>query len=122
MAINGKLGADFLNGDHLLRLEVQVPAMKKMLLNILMSNLYQAKEISNRLEVESQLISGLYQVSVNNVVKDLDRNAYTYSALTELSVKKNNVEEIKWRMDSKRTVRSDKRNVDFKVCTIQIYY
>lgn len=115
MAVNGKLGADFKNGDHTLRMEVQVPGMKKVMLNILMSNLYQAKELSNRLEVESQLTGGLYQMIVSNIVKDLDRTAYTYSAITELSLKNNNVEEIKWRMDSKRTVRNDKRNIEFKV-------
>lgn len=115
MAVNGKLGADFKNSDHSLRMEAQVPAMKKMILNMLMSNTYQPKEISNRLEVESQVTSGLYQMSVSNIVKDLDRNAYTYNAITEMSVKRNNLEEIKWRMDSKRMVRGDKRNVEFKV-------
>lgn len=114
MALNGKLGLDFINGDHSLRMEVQVPSMKKMMLKTLLSNLYQSKDISNRLEIESQL-GGSYQIVLSNVVKDLDRSLLTYNAITDLSVKSNNVEEVKLRMDSKRVVKDDKRNFDFKV-------
>jgi hypothetical protein len=47
---------------------------------------------------------------------------YTYNANTELSVKGTGIEDIKWRIDSKRIVRSDKRNVEFKVVITTAQY
>ena len=116
VALNGKLGAEYMNGEHGLNMEVQMPAMKKMMLHMGLFNVYQAKKISNRLEVETQMPTGsLYQMSLSNAVNDLDRSLYTYTAITELSVKSNAAEDIKIRMDSKRAITGDKRNTDFKV-------
>lgn len=122
LALVGKLGAEYLNGDHTVRMEVQLPLMKKMMWNMVMSNIYQAKTITNRLEVETQMSTGgTYQISFNNNVNDLDRNLYTYNANTDLTIKGTSMEDIKMRLDSKRTVRADKRNVDFKVRMLAIW-
>ena len=116
LALVGKLGVDYLNGDHAVRLELQLPLMKKIMWNMVMSNIYQAKTITNRLEVETQMSNGVsYQISFNNIVSDLDRTLYTYNANTDLTIKGTNMEDIKMRLDSKRTVRADKRNIEFKV-------
>lgn len=115
IAADGKLAAQYLNGDHKLSMELRLPDVKKMLLNMSLSNVYQPRELSNRLDIDGQWPTGNYQMSLSNVVKDLDRAMYTYSAITELVVKSDNIEEVKMRMDSKRIVRGDKRNVDFKV-------
>ena len=116
LALVGKLGVDYLNGDHAVRMELQLPLMKKIMWNMVMSNIYQAKTITNRLEVETQMSNGVsYQISFNNIVSDLDRTLYTYNANTDLTIKGTNMEDIKMRLDSKRTVRADKRNIEFKV-------
>ena len=116
LALVGKLGVDYLNGDHAVRIELQLPLMKKIMWNMVMSNIYQAKTITNRLEVETQMSNGVsYQISFNNIVSDLDRTLYTYNANTDLTIKGTNMEDIKMRLDSKRTVRADKRNIEFKV-------
>lgn len=115
-AIEGKLGAEVLNGDHTLRVEVQLPSSKKTYVTVNLSNINQPRKISNRLEVETQWISGnLYQASINNVVSDLDRALRTYSAVTELSLKGSNLEEMKWKLESKRAIKGDKRSVELKV-------
>ena len=112
LALVGKLGVDYLNGDHAVRMELQLPLMKKIMWNMVMSNIYQAKTITNRLEVETQMSNGVsYQISFNNIVSDLDRTLYTYNANTNLTIKGTNMEDIKMRLDSKRTVRADKRNI-----------
>jgi hypothetical protein len=81
-----------------------------------LSNVYQARTFSNRLEVETQTSTGnTYQINLGNNVNDWDRNMYTYNANTDVSIKGTGIEDIKWRLDSKRMVRSDKRNVEFKV-------
>ena len=116
LALVGKLGVDYLNGDHAVRMELQLPLMQKIMWNMVMSNIYQAKTITNRLEVETQMSNGVsYQISFNNIVSDLDRTLYTYNANTDLTIKGTNMEDIKMRLDSKRTVRADKRNIEFKV-------
>ena len=116
LALVGKLGVDYLNGDHAVRMELQLPLMKKIMWNMVMSNIYQAKTITNRLEVETQMSNGVsYQISFNNIVSDLDRTLYTYNANTDLTIKGTNMEDIKMRLDSKLTVRADKRNIEFKV-------
>jgi hypothetical protein len=124
LGFNGKLGsADFTNGDHTVRMELQLPATKKMSMTMNLFNVYQTKTVSNRLEVESQTSTGsTYQISFSNNVNDLDRNMYTYNANTELSVKGTGIEDYKWRIDSKRMVRSDKRNVEFKVAIMIVIY
>lgn len=114
-SLSGKWGAEILNGDHSLRVDMQLPSSKKAYVSINLSNVNQARKLSNRLDVETLLLSGnLHQTTINNVVTDLDRSAYTYTAVTDLSYKATNVEEMKWRMESKRSVKGDKRSIEFK--------
>lgn len=117
VGFNGKLGAvDFTNGDHTVRVELQLPTTKKMSLAMSLFNVNQARTMSNRLEVESQTPTGnTYQISISNAVNDLDRNLHTYNANIDVTIKGTNIEDVKMRIDSKRTIRADKRNVEFKV-------
>ena len=114
--LNGKWGAEILNGDHSLRAEVQLPSTKKAHLIVTVNNVNQARKLSNRVDLETMLFSGnVHQTSLSNVVVDLDRATHTYSAVTDLSYKGSNVEEMKWRIESKRSIKGDKRIIDFKV-------
>jgi hypothetical protein len=124
LGFNGKLGsADFTNGDHTVRMELQLPTTRKMSMTMNLSNVYQARTFSNRLEVETQTSTGnTYQINLGNNVNDWDRNMYTYNANTDVSIKGTGIEDIKWRLDSKRMVRSDKRNVEFKVAIRAILF
>ena len=97
-------------------MDLQLPTTKKMSMAVKLANVFQTNTISNRLEVEIQTYAGnTYQISFINNVNDLDRSMYTYNANTEFSVRGTAIEDVKWRIDSKRIVRSDKRNVEFKV-------
>lgn len=114
-SVSSKWGSDYLNGDHSLRAELQLPSSKNTYINLALSNSYQARKIANRVDVETQLLNAnLYQVSLSNVISDLDRSATTFNAITELTFKGTNLDDMKWRLETKRSVRGDKHNVDLK--------
>lgn len=114
--VNGKWGAEVLNGDHSIATEYTLPSGKKTNFNFAMSNVNQARKFSTRLDFDTLAISGArFQTSLSTTLNDFDRAQLTFNGVTDLTVKFTGMDDIKMRFEGKRVVRADKRNTDFKV-------
>lgn len=119
LAIKGKLGSSFMNGDHSLGMELQVPDKEKIFFNILLSNLENGMRTSNRLQVESQLTGNLYQMSFSNII-DIDYRNSIYNVSNELLVKSNHMDGINWKIVRKSMFSLDKFDLDINVIFFHI--
>lgn len=100
MIVNGKVDSDHdSNYQNSLGIEIQVPDMEKIVLNILQTNSYLVKETSNRLQVESRFMGELYEMSLSHIRRKDIKN--TLSTTIDLSVKANKFEKMSWNMERK---------------------